>query len=83
MPQPWEEIGADDSFFDLGGHSLLAVALVGRIRAPLGLDVPVRAVFEASTVANLAEYLSCRQDLVRGDGESGQDSPVAYSIAKS
>ncbi|MFM9542661.1 amino acid adenylation domain-containing protein [Streptomyces turgidiscabies] len=69
-------VGIHDDFFTLGGHSLVAMRLAARVRAAFATDVSLRTVFEAPTVARLAERLR------DGGQETGARLPVLAPVER-
>ncbi len=53
-----EKIGVNDNFFELGGHSLLATQVMAKIRSQLAVDLPLKTLFERSSIAQLAELVA-------------------------
>ncbi|AUX22495.1 peptide synthetase [Sorangium cellulosum] len=67
-----DQVGLDDPFFELGGHSLLLARVRAGIRARLGQDVPITALFQHPTIRSLAGHLRAALD-PRPGPEPGAD----------
>ena len=65
-----EPIGLQDDFFEAGGHSLLATQVMSRLHQRLGVDVPLRTLFEARTIAVFAERVA---ELSHGASEDREE----------
>ena len=77
-----DRVGMDDNFFELGGHSLSATRLIGRIRVVLGVEVPIRTVFDAPTVSQLVSHLDSGTRMRPALSARPRPQPIPLSFAQ-
>ncbi len=71
-----ERVGAADHFFDLGGHSLLATQVTARLREALGVEIPLRDLFEAPVLSDLAARVQAGIQELRRSGAAPPAPPL-------
>ena len=83
-----EQVGSEDDFFKLGGHSLVAGQIISRARKAFQVELPLRSLFEAPTVAGLSELIEAAQREKMGLPEPpplvrvARDKPLPVSFAQ-
>ena len=76
-----QRVGRQDNFFDLGGHSLLATRVISRLREKLHLELPVRLLFDAPTLADLSSRVEAEASF-RAAQESMHRDDLAQNLRR-
>jgi tyrocidine synthetase III len=71
LAEMWQEllnvkkIGIEDNFFELGGHSLVVMNMVLRIQSSFGIEIPMMAIFNNPTVAQIASLIQIQEEKIK------------------
>ena len=78
-----EQVSSNDNFFELGGHSLLATQVISRIRENFGVELPLRTLFESSTISTLAIEIEQQENTTRQQAiepiSDGDKFPLSFA----
>ena len=72
-PEHSRRISVHDNFFEMGGHSLLATQVISRIRETFNMELPIRSLFDNSTIASLGEYIDILKEAAIPTSEVTED----------
>jgi acyl carrier protein len=75
-----DELGVGDDFFELGGHSILAARVIARLRDDLGIQLPLRRLFENPRLEALAAHVATLTALrdASGQADGGEREEISF-----
>jgi acyl-CoA synthetase (AMP-forming)/AMP-acid ligase II len=74
------DFGPEENFFELGGHSLLATRVVSQFRGRLGIEIPLRAIFDNPTLGEMGRFMAAWLDQKRNGSELPNDIPREQAL---